>query len=258
MRTLPAALALLAALPALAQGMEKHWYADVHWYRPTLEGHYDDLSGSNPISVDLKDDLALARKGAHAGFGLEYQGPRFGVEFSRDQQDYAGRNQVSRDIVVNGQTFTANTVVNSSMKVTTTALNWTIRCYTTPSFWIGLDLGARALETEIHANGVNALTAVQASANYKTTFPVPQIGPSLGFVAADGKLVGRALYHLLAYKGCTYNHFGADLRFFPISWLGLRAFGDVERFRVPRNSIKNDMDARLDRSGLGLGVVARF
>jgi hypothetical protein len=258
MRTPLAALALLCALPALAQGTEKHWYADVHWYRPTLEGHYDDLSGSNPISVDLKNDLALARKGTHAGFGLEYQGPRFGVELSRNEQDYAGLNQVSRDIVINGQTFTANTVVTSSVKLTETTFNWTIRCYTLPQFWVGLDLGARALETEINASGVNALTTVRAAATYKTTFPVPQIGPSLGFVAAGGRVVGRAQYHLLTYKSCTYNHFAADLRLFPISWLGVRAFADVERFRVPRNSVKDNMDARLDRSGLGLGIVARF
>lgn len=258
MRTPLAILALLGALPALAQGSEKHWYADLHWYRPSLEGHYDDVSGSNPVSVDLKDDLALARKGTHAGFGVEYQGPRFGVEFSRNAQDYAGLNQINRNVVINGQTFTANSVVSSTVKLTETTLNWTIRCFARPEFWIGLDLGARALETEIRASGVNALTGVRAEATYKTTLPVPQIGPSLGFVAAGGRVVGRAGYHLLAYKGASYNQFGADLRFFPISWLGVRAFAEVERTRVPRDSIKDQMDARLDRSGLGLGIVARF
>jgi hypothetical protein len=256
MRILPPTFALLAALPALAQGMEKHWYADVHWYRPTLDGHFNDLSGSNPISVDLKDDLALERQGTHAGFGVEYQGPRFGVELSRDQQDYGGRNQVARDIVIDGQTFSAQSVVSSTFKAATTTLNWTIRCYTLPSFWVGVDLGVRAVEAEIHVSDVDA--AAQASASYRTTFPVPQVGPSLGFVAADSRLVGRATYHLLFYDGATYNYLGADLRFFPISWLGVRAFADMERFRVPRDSIKDTLDARMDRSGLGLGIVARF
>jgi len=258
MRTTLATLVLLSALPALAQGMEKHWYADVHWYRPSLDGHYDDLSGSSPISVDLKDDLALGRQGSHPGFGLEYQGPRFGVELSRDQQDYSGRNRVSRDITIDGQTFSASTVVTSSLKATTTTFNWTIRCFTLPEFWIGLDLGGQALETEIRASGEDPLSATTTTADYKTTFPVPQIGPSLGFVAAGGRLVGRGMYHFLAYKGCTYNNFGADLRYFPISWLGMRVFAESERFRVPKDSLKNNLDARLDRSGVGLGIVARF
>lgn len=258
MRTPLAILALLTALPVLGQGAERHWYADVHWFRPSLDGHYDDLSGSNPIQVDLKDDLGLGRTGNHVGFGLEYQGPRFGLEFSRDQQDYAGQQRVTRDITIDNQTFQANTTVASTLKATRTDLNWTIRVFKGPSFWAGLDLGARALETEISATGVQPSTALVVTANYKTTFPVPQFGPSLGFVAAGGRLVGRARFHFLAYKGSTYNNFGADLRYFPISWLGVRAFVEDERFKVPKDSIKSGMDARLDRSGFGFGVVARF
>jgi hypothetical protein len=66
------------------------------------------------------------------------------------------------------------------------------------------------------------------------------------------------MFHLLGYKGATYRHAGADLRFFPISWLGVRAYFDNEHFRVPKGSIKDDLDILLDRSGTGLGIVFRY
>jgi hypothetical protein len=251
-------LLLLTAAPAFTQGVESHWYLDVHRFTPTLEGHYQGTSDGQPFLVDLNNDLALAKDNTRIGYGLEYQGTRFGLELSRDEQDYAGSNRVQRNITINGQTFTANTLVTSSFKATNNTFNWTIRYLTWPQFWLGLDLGARATQTEINAFGVQGFTGVTASVNYKTTLPVPQIGPSLGFTAFHGRLVGRGLYHLLLYKDCTYNHLGVDLRYFPLSWLGVRAFADSERFRIPQGSIKSDMDITLDRSGTGFGIVARF
>jgi len=251
-------LLLLTTLPALAQGAESHWYLDVHRFTPSLSGHYQGTSDGNPFQVDLKDDLALAKDKTKIGYGLEYQGTRFGLELSRDEQDYAGSNRIQRNVTINGQTFAANTVVTSTFKATNDTLNWTIRYLTWPQFWLGLDLGARATETEIHAASTSGLLGATVTADYKTTLPIPQVGPSLGFTALRGRVVGRAMVHVLAYKGASYTHSGADLRFFPLSWLGVRAFVDAEHFRVPRGSIKSDLDITLDRSGAGLGVVARF
>jgi hypothetical protein len=35
-------------------------------------------------------------------------------------------------------------------------------------------------------------------------------------------------------------------------------FAEAERLRVPQGSIKSDLDLTMDRSGTGLGLVARF
>ena len=258
MRCSMAGLALLIALPAFSQGTERHWYLDVHHFSPSMTGHFQGTSNNQPISVDLKDDLGLGKDKTKVGFGAEYQGPRFGLEFSRDEQDYAGNNKVNRSITINGQTFTANTVVTSRVKATNSTLNWTIRAFKWPNFWLGLDLGARATRVELDASGVQPFTGVTATANYKVTLPIPQVGPSLGFTAFDGRLVGKGMFHLLGYKGCSYTHTGADLRYFPISWLGVRAYFDNEHFRVPKGSIKDDLDVLLDRNGTGFGLVARF
>jgi len=258
MRKSLAPLLLLIAVPVCSQGVERHWYLDVHRFTPSLDGHFQGNSNNNPFDVNFKNDLALTKDKTKLGYGLEYQGTRFGIEFSRDEQDYVGVNQLSRSITINGQTYSANMVVTSSVKATNNTFNWTIRALTWPQFWLGLDLGARATQLELNANGTEGLGGPQTSVNYKTTLPIPQIGPSLGFTAMHGRLVGRGLVHILSYKGANYTHSGADLRYFPLSWLGVRAFVDAEHSRVPKGSIKDDLDITLDRSGVGFGVVGRF
>jgi hypothetical protein len=253
-----ACLVLLTALPACAQGAESHWYLDVHRFTPTLTGHFNDISGGNPIDVDLQNDLALSKSKTKIGFGLAYEGTRFGLELSRDEQDYAGQNTISRPITINNQTYSADTLVTSSVKATNNNLNWTIRALKWPQFWLGVDLGARATQLEIDASGVEPFTGVTADANYKTTLPIPQVGVSLGFTGLNGRVVGRGSYHLLGYKGASYSHAAGDLRFFPISWLGIMVFVDAEHTRVPKGSVNTNLDATLDRSGTGIGLVARF
>jgi hypothetical protein len=251
-------LALLTALPTFAQETQGHWDLDVHRFTPSISGHFNGSSDGNPFDVDLQNDLALARETTKPGFGLEYQGPRFGLELSWDEQDYKGQSLLSRNIEINGVQYAADTPVTSTFKAANTTLNWTIRCFTTQQFWLGLDLGARATAAEINVSGLVPNTNQTTSVDYKTTLPVPQVGPSLGFNALDGKVVVRAMYHFISYKGCTYSHSGADLRYFPISWLGVRFFADSEHIRVPQGSIKSDLDVTLDRSGTGVGLVARF
>jgi hypothetical protein len=251
-------LALLIALPACAQGVERFWYVDVHRFAPDLGGHFQGVSDGNPIHVDFRADLALSRAPSKPGASVEYQGPRFGLELSGDVQSYAGSNVIPANIAIEGQTYLANTLVTSSVRATNWNGNWTIRYLTWPQFWLGADLGLRYTTLNLETSGSNGFSGVAATANYRSTLPIPQLGPSLGFSAMGGQLVGRGMVHLLAFKGATYTHLGADLRYFPVSWLGLRVFADSERLRVPDGSIKSDLDLTLDRSGTGIGIVARF
>ncbi|MDR3670512.1 MAG: hypothetical protein P4L36_06700 [Holophaga sp.] len=252
------ALVLLIALPACAQGVDRFWYVDVHRFAPDLSGHFRGVSDGSPISVDFRNDLALSRDQSKPGASLEYQGTRFGLELSGDVQTYAGSNLVPANITIEGQTYRANTLVTSSVRATNWNFNGTVRYLTWPQFWLGADLGVRYTTLELQASGANGFSGATATASYRANLPIPQVGPSLGFSAAGGRLVGRGMVHLLTYKGATYNHLGVDLRYFPISWLGIRVFGDAERFRVPDGSIKSDLDITLDRTGTGFGIVARF
>jgi hypothetical protein len=49
-----------------------------------------------------------------------------------------------------------------------------------------------------------------------------------------------------------------DARYFPLRWLGIRVYLDQESLDIPKGSIQDDLELKLDRSGFGFGVVARF
>ena len=257
MRSTLLLLALVAATPVLASE-PGYWYFDVHEVGPTFTGHYKGTQNSQPVDFDLVGDLGLAKTTTKPGGSIEYQGPRFGLELSMDEQDYGGSNTINRNIVIGGQTYNAQALVTSSLKMTCYTGNWTIRVFKWPDFWIGLDLGAEVTAIDLNASGVNYLLGVPATAVFKSPLPMPQLGPSAGFKVFGDRLVARAHYHFLDYKGASYHHTGADVRFFPLKWLGVRAFVANESWKVPDNSVAKDLEIGLDRSGAGFGVVARF
>lgn len=259
MRFTVLSLGLLAALPLCSQDSGRHWYLDIHQVKPSLEGHFQGLQDGKDFSMDLKTDLALEKDKTKVGFGLEYQGPRFGLEVSRDEQDYAGSNVITKRVTINGQDWSPATRLNTSVKAITTNFNWTIRALKWPQFWVGVDLGVRAMDLDLVASGaVLVLPGTTATVTWRKTLPVPQLGLSVGFNALDGQLVGRGFYHFLSYSGATYSHVGADLRYFPITAVGVRAFLNTESFKVPKGSAGQDADIGLDRTGSGFGVVVRF
>jgi hypothetical protein len=263
MRSLLAALGLLASLPLAAQEAGR-WNLDIHNTSGTLSGHYDGITSGQPFQVDLGDDLALNRSGNALGFGAEYQGPRFGLELSVDPETFKGVNAPVRNITIDGQTFAAQTQVSSRVKATTTVLNWTIRCLTFDQGWLGVDLGVRAVSMNINASGT-----VQASANgvpystaggvsYTGTIPLPMVGVAGGFDLLDRALVARAYYHTLDVSGASYNVAGADLRWFPVDWVGIRVFTSSAKLKIPDNSIKKNIDIALNQAINGIGVVFQF
>jgi len=256
MRFIVLTAAMAVTAPGFASGGA--WYLDAHRVSPTLEGHYNGSQDGKPVDFDLIKDLALAKDGSGTGFALEYQGPRFGVELSMESQKYAGTNVITRDVTISGQTYSANATLDTNIKLTNYTFNWTIRILKSPGFWLGLDLGARGTSMEVHALGTSYLTGVAQPADFKSGLPMPQLGPSAGFATEDGTFAIRAYYHFLGYKGASYHHAGGDARYFPLKWLGVRAFTSTESWKVPDNSIAKDLEIALDRSGTGFGLIFKF
>jgi len=252
-------LSLVSCVSLLADDTGRTFQFDLHRVGPTFEGHFKGQQDGKPLVVDLKEDFGLQKDATKVGFGMEYQGPRFGLELSAEEQDYRGHNFVQKDVQINGSTFRAGAMVDSTVKLKDYTFNWTIRAFKWPQFWIGIDLGARVWDLDMTASGYEPLTtAFIPPVNEKVPLPIPQIGLSTGFDAFDKRVVARGYYHLLSYKGASYHHVGADVRFFPVKWLGVRVFTDAEKIDVPNGSIKDDLEIRLDRQGTGFGVVVRF
>jgi len=259
MRSFIVPLCLLAALPLCAQEKESgHWFLDVHSVSGTLDGHYIGLQSGNNFSVDLKGDLGIAANGTKPGFGLEYQGHRFGLELTSNETDFKGSQVVNRQVTINGQSFSAGALVDSTVKFQTTTFNWTIRALTWEHAWLGVDLGVRAINVNLAATGVNALSGVSAYANYKGGLPLPQVGLSTGVKFLHGRVLARAYYHTLNYKSASFVVTGADLRVFPVSWVGLMAYVNQAKLNVPQSAINDSANVVLNQNTTGGGVVFRF
>lgn len=257
MRVLPALLAL-ATLPALAQAGLPKWSVGVHQFGPTLEGHMNGIQDGKPVTFDLKGDLGLDKDKITPGGFLEYQGPRFGLTLSMDTMEYKGAQRSTRTFTINGVTFQGNVDIASKMKNQTADFNWTIRVFKFEQAWIGVDLGAHSWKVDVEATGKEQVTSQTQTASQSVTLPIPQIGASAGFHLFEGRLVAKASYHMLNRSGAKYTRTGADVRFFPLTWLGVRAYMDNQTFDVPKGSVKDDLELKLDRNGVGFGIVARW
>ncbi|MBI1752808.1 MAG: hypothetical protein HY014_14570 [Acidobacteria bacterium] len=252
-------LGLVTCAPLLSGDLDRTFQFDLHRVGPTFEGHFNGVQNGKPLRVDLQNDFGLQKDSTKLGLSLEYQGPRFAVEFSGEEQDYRGHNFIQKDVQLNGSTFHAGALVDSDVKLRNYTFNWTIRAFARPQFWIGIDLGARVWDLRMTASAYEPLTtAYVPPVTEKVPLPIPQIGLSTGFNAFDKRIVAKGYYHLLSAKGATYHHAGADLRYFPVRWLGVRVFTDTEKLDVPNGSVKDDLEIRLDRQGTGFGVVLRF
>jgi hypothetical protein len=253
-----AALFLLATLPLVAQVSERKWNFDLHGLPATLEGNFQGTESGNAISFDLKSDLALQKDKTQPGAAIEYQGRRFGFTLSTDAQDYQGSSVITKKVELNGTTYQVGALVTSQVKLKSYDLNWTIRAFTWQQAWIGVDLGLHAWDLDMTATGTEQTTLLTKTSSEKIPVPIPQVGLSVGGKAFGDRFVSRASFHFLRYKGASYTRWQGDLRYFPLEWLGLRAFLDDESFDVPQGSIKDDLILNIKRSGAGFGVVVRY
>lgn len=257
-------IALLSATAAFAQlggpmaapvqDLLRTWTLGAQVYGPTLTGHFNGTIDGQPLKLDLDSDLGLAKDKTTPGFFLDYQGPRFAFQVSSGTAEYRGDRALTQSIQLNGQTFSAAHEVQSHVKLASVDGVWTIKFVKGSDAWVGLDLGAQVWKIDMDATDLTN----PATASTSVSVPIPQIGLSAGGRGFNGGLEAKAYVHYLGYKQAKYTLVGADLRFFPVRWFGLRAFYEGSSFDVPNGSVKDNLEFKLDRKGAGFGGVFRF
>ncbi|MDR3683796.1 MAG: hypothetical protein P4L11_08705 [Geothrix sp.] len=250
-----AAFAQLGASPAPASDdLQRTWTLGGQVYGPTLTGHFNGTISGQAIGLNLDSDLGLGKDKTTPGFFIDYQGPRFAFQLSNGSAEYRGDRTLTQQITLNGKTFSQSDRVQSHVKLATVDGIWTIKFVKGSDAWLGLDLGAQVWKLDMDATDLTN----PATASTNVSVPIPQIGLSAGGRGLDGGLEAKAYVHYLGYKQAKYTLLGADLRYFPVRWFGLRAFYEGSSFDVPKGSVKDDLAFQLDRKGFGFGGVFRF
>lgn len=157
MKSILPMLAVAFALPLSAQGTERHFMIGVQSFGPTFEAKYQGIQDGQPVAFDTKNDLALQKDGTGRGIIAEYQGPRFGFELMGNTQDYKGSSLLTRDIIIDGKTYSAGAKVESDMSLRTASFNFTIRVIKGDYAWLGIDLGGRVQEIDLNTIGTDPL-----------------------------------------------------------------------------------------------------
>jgi hypothetical protein len=277
--TIPLALPLAAGAPA------RKWTIGDHGASPSLTGHFvksGEAQGEFDTNFDLDRDFGLKADGMSMGLFASYNGPRFGLSLDYTASDFAGDSTITTagnvDLPFGGGNFVANTRVVSALSTAIYDLNWTIKVWRPRgawgSAWLGIDLGVQAWSIDAEATGTARVKVTvtgpdgnpyeqdgEETRTYKIDpifAPVPQVGLSAGVTAFRDMLEARARVMYVSYSGVSYTRLGADARFYPLPWLGVRAFYDSQSLDVPNGSIVPDIEVGLDRGVFGLGVAARF
>ena len=244
-----AAFAQLGAPSPAAPTVQRTWTLGGQSYGPTLTGHFQGIQNGQRISVDLNSDLGLGKDKTTPGFFLDYQGPRFAFQISNGAAEYRGDRVVNRTVTVNQTPYIVGTRVQSRVKLASVDGIWTSKFLRESDAWLGIDLGAQVWTLDLDATGTPSTRVIAT---------IPQIGLSGGSRGYNGAVESKAYVHYLAYKQAKYTLYGVDVRVFPVSWFGLRAFYEGGSLSVPRGSIKDDLELKLDRKGIGFGAVVRF
>lgn len=252
-----AAFAQLGAPNAASSGFIPTWSVGMQTYGPTLSGHFQGIQDGQPIAVDLDSDLGLGKDKSTPGFFVDYEGPRFGLQVSSGSAEYRGDRIVYRPVTVGGATYITGTRVLSHLKLGTVDGVWTIKFVRDIDTWLGFDLGVQAWTVDLDTTS-DPTIGTPAAASTRIKASIPQVGLSGGSRGFNGALEAKAYIHYLGYRSSKYTLYGLDLRAFPTSWFGLRAFYERGKFEVPRGSIQDDLDLQVDRKGVGLGAVIRF
>jgi len=231
------------------------WTLGVQRSQPTITASVQGSRDGRVSLVDTDSDLGLQREGNPFGALLEYKTQGHGFRLAYDSFRLQGEKALPRDISLNGTPNASGSVLRSTAKLTILEALYTYKLFQQPDAWVGLDLGAQFLKTNLTAANLTAQSPTQTAAPSLT---VPQIGISGWSSAAGGLLESRMYYHYLVYRGVTATRYGLDGRAYLYPHFGLRTFYEVSKIKVPAGSIQGDLDLRMDAKSFGLGLVVRF
>ena len=249
------AFAQLGRPEVVGVGPQLDWTLGVHRSQPTMSASVQGNRDGRLSAVDTDSDLGLRRTGSPLGLFLEYQGQIHAFRLAYDTFRLEGDRALPRDIWLDGLPYATGTALRSKAKIMVFEGLYTYKFIRRSDAWMGLDLGAQFLKSDLSADALSASPTTQVAA---PSLPIPQVGISGWSSGADGLLESRVFYRYFTRRGATCTRYGLDARAYLYPHFGLRAFFEASTIRIPRGSTQGDLDIRMDSRLTGVGMVVRF
>jgi outer membrane protein len=242
---------LVTSLPSYAFELGArgyYWWPD---FSAEVRVDSDSIVGT---TLDAEDDLGMDDESypsveAFVGLGNHH------LRLMYTQADYSGAKNISRDIVFNGQTYTASTFVESDLEFRMLDFEYQYDLLDLENILAGFSLGIIAKVKYIE--GEARLKAASLGHDESETFkaPVPMLGLALHLGILADILEARVKGAGMGYSGNTFYDAQADISLTPFPFVDIHAGYRIMKINVDDIS---DVYADLEFKGPYAGLTISF
>lgn len=236
------------AIPAAAFEVGVRGY---YWW-PGLSGNLKvDAAGITGTSIDLEDDLGMSDESypvieVFAGLGNHH----FSVAYY--SADYDGSKTLTKSINFNGQTFTAGTLVTSSLDYDVYDFMYQYDLLDLENFLAGGSLGVVGKVKLFDGNASVQSNVVNSNVDF--TAPIPMVGLNFHVGILADILEARFLLAGIGYSGGKMYECQADISYTPFPFLDIH--GGYRMFVIDVDV--DDLEADYKTSGPYVALTVSF
>lgn len=267
MRSLPALLVFLTALPAAAQSGDLLFPrfsitggASASSFETNARIDPDEGAGEGTL-VSFEDDLGLDDSLTVQRFGLQWRPfARHELAASHFSTSREGLEQIDREIVFRDETYRVNALVGTEFDLDYWSATYTYWARRAPRSGIGISLGVATLSMDASVSAQQPGVTVTVTQTAETEVPVALAGLQAR-VAFLERLHGEAAISTLPqvtigdYTGDALTG-SARIEYRPLDWLGIGAAYHYFRLDVDVEQI--DLGGSLDMTIRGPEVYVRL
>ena len=223
------------------------------WWFPSLKANMRvDKSGIRGDDINLKDDLGLDDKSTYSVEAFAgTKNHHFSVMYT--PLDYSAGKTINRSLTFNGQTYAANTAVDSSLKMRMLDAEYRYDLINLENILAGFSIGilGKVKYLDGEAKLTSALTGEQ-----KQTFgvPIPMIGAGMHIGLIANILEARAKGAWMGYSGSYFYDASADISLTPFPFLDIHGGYRIMKLKIDNVSdVYGDMDFYGPFVGISIG-----
>jgi len=240
------ALLLPAASSAFELGARGYY-----WF-PSLDGKVNvDEAASIGDTINFEKDLGVKDEN-YPSFEVFLGGGRHHLSLTYTNIDYSGRNTLTEDIIFNGETYTATSLVESSIEYKMMDLLYQYDFLNLENVLAGFSLGV-VLQVK-YLDGEVGLKTTGIDEKEDFTLPIPMIGLNLHIGMLADVLEARLRGTAIGYAGNAIYELMADISWTPLPFLDIH--GGYKTFVIDID--EDDVIFDYDMSGPFVAITVSF